>query len=88
MRGRLAALALTLGLLLTGCAAGERASASEFAPEEGERLVVYTSHKEEVYWPIIQEFEARTGIWVEVEAGAPASCWPACAGRRTPRQRM
>ena len=40
MRGRLAALALTLGLLLTGCAAGERASASEFAPEEGERLVV------------------------------------------------
>ena len=69
MRGRLAALALTLGLLLTGCAAGERASASEFAPEEGERLVVYTSHKEEVYWPIIQEFEARTGIWVEVEAG-------------------
>ena len=69
MRGRLAALALILGLLLTGCAAGERASASEFAPEEGERLVVYTSHKEEVYWPIIQEFEARTGIWVEVEAG-------------------
>ena len=69
MRGRLAALALTLGLLLTGCAAGERASVSEFAPEEGERLVVYTSHKEEVYWPIIQEFEARTGIWVEVEAG-------------------
>ena len=87
MRGRLAALALTLGLLLTGCAAGERASASEFAPEEGERLVVYTSHKEEVYWPIIQEFEARTGIWVEVEAGG-TSCWPACAGRRTPRQRM
>ena len=42
MRGRLAALALTLGLLLTGCAAGERASASEFAPEEGERLVVTT----------------------------------------------
>ena len=31
--------------------------------------MVYTSHKEEVYWPIIQEFEARTGIWVEVEAG-------------------
>ena len=30
---------------------------------------MYTSHKEEVYWPIIQEFEARTGIWVEVEAG-------------------
>mgnify|MGYP002538878760 CR=1 FL=1 len=73
-------------LLLTGCAAGERASASEFAPEEGERLVVYTSHKEEVYWPIIQEFEARTGIWVEVEAGGTSELLARL--RRTPRQRM
>ncbi len=86
MRHTLAALALTLGLLLTGCAPG-RGPPSEFAPEEsGERLVVYTSHKEEVWWPIVQEFESRTGIWVEVVRGAPASCWPACAGRRTPRQ--
>ncbi len=70
MRGRLAALALTLGLLLTGCAAGSRASGTaSFAPEEGERLVVYTSHKEEVWWPIVREFEERTGIWVEVETG-------------------
>lgn len=31
--------------------------------------MVYTSHKEEVYWPIIKEFEERTGIWVEVVSG-------------------
>lgn len=32
-------------------------------------LVVYTSHKEEVYGPIIDEFQARTGIWVKIVAG-------------------
>lgn len=36
---------------------------------EEQKLVVYTSHKKEVYEPIIQEFEARTGIWVEVKTG-------------------
>ena len=40
-----------------------------FAPPEEERLVVYTSHKEEVYGPIIKEFEDRTGLWVEVVTG-------------------
>lgn len=34
---------------------------------EKDRLVVYTSHKEEIYSPIIKEFEERTGIWVDVE---------------------
>ncbi len=38
-------------------------------PGEEERLVVYTSHKEEVYGPIIKEFEDRTGLWVEVVTG-------------------
>lgn len=28
------------------------------------RLVVYTAHKEEVYQPIVEEFERRTGVWV------------------------
>ena len=31
--------------------------------------MVYTSHKEEVYQPIIKEFEERTGIWVELVPG-------------------
>ena len=41
----------------------------ELAPEEDDRLVIYTSHKEEVWWPIVREFEDRTGIWVQVESG-------------------
>lgn len=63
------ALALLLCLLLTGCAAPASAPELSYAPAEEERLVLYTSHKEEVYWPIVKEFEERTGIWVEVVAG-------------------
>lgn len=36
---------------------------------EDNHLVVYTSHKENIYEPIISEFEERTGIWVEVIHG-------------------
>ena len=31
--------------------------------------MVYTSHKEEVWQPIVREFESRTGIWVDVVVG-------------------
>ena len=61
-------LVLTILLLaLSGCAGGT--DVSGFAPGEGERLVIYTSHKEEVYGPIVKEFQQRTGIWVEVVTG-------------------
>ena len=64
---RLAA-ALAALCLLAGCAS--RSSGSEdFAPSAEERLVVYTSHKEEVWRPIVREFEERTGIWVDVVTG-------------------
>lgn len=59
-------LLLTLVLLLTGCAS--QPAVPTLTPEEN-RLVIYTSHKEEVYRPIIREFEERTGIWVEVVTG-------------------
>ena len=36
---------------------------------EDKKLIVCTSHKKEVYEPIIREFEERTGIWVEVYQG-------------------
>ena len=62
-----AALAL---LLLAGCAPVGPAPAPEEKP--GGTLVVYTSHREEIYWPVIKEFQERTGIWVEVEY-APTS---------------
>lgn len=64
----LLALALLPGL--AACAAGRSQPAPDYAPDEAHRLVVYTSHKEEVWRPIVEEFEARTGIWVDVVYGA------------------
>lgn len=61
-------LLFAAAILLCGCA-GEPASAENYDVSEEQKLVVYTSHKEEVYGPIIQEFEERTGIWVQVRAG-------------------
>ena len=56
-------------VLLCACASPIEQRTVGFAPDEDKRLVVYTSHKEEIYKPILQEFEARTGIWVQVESG-------------------
>ena len=61
-------------LLLCACKnPHEEAVANEIAqnyniPKE-KQLIVYTSHKEEVYLPIIMEFENQTGIYVEIHAG-------------------
>ena len=63
---RILAVVLLL-FLLTGCAG--TAPEPDYAPEDGERLVLYTSHKKEVWWPIVKEFETRTGVWVEVVEG-------------------
>lgn len=57
-------------LLLTGCTGAPAQEAGPFAPAQAERLVVCTSHKEKVYAPIIEEFEQRTGVWVEVRTGS------------------
>ena len=67
MKKRILALAL-LAAFLTGCSAQQPEQLS-CTPEEAQRLVIYTSHKEEVYTPIIREFEDRTGIWVDVISG-------------------
>ncbi|MDD3369628.1 MAG: ABC transporter substrate-binding protein [Lachnospiraceae bacterium] len=64
----LALLACLLMILLLNGTAKEPITSSLAIPEEN-MLTVYTSHKEEVYGPIIKEFEERTGIWVQVEAG-------------------
>ena len=63
---RLLLLFLAAVLLLCGCSAPQ---VQDFAPDEAERLVIYTSHKKDVWWPIVKEFEARTGIWVQVVQG-------------------
>ena len=69
MKRRTLSALLTLALL-AGCAAQPGPSGPGFAPDESRRLVVYTSHKQEVWWPIVKEFEERTGIWVDVVYGA------------------
>ena len=61
-------LACILSLsLLSGCTHFTKHDANPIPPEN--RLIVFTSHKPEVYAPIIKEFELRTGISVEVQAG-------------------
>lgn len=65
-----ALLALSFLLALPGCAPEPGSPALDHAPDESRRLVVYTSHKEEVWQPIVKEFEERTGIWVDVVYGA------------------
>ena len=67
MRKRVLISILLCLLLLTGCVGSPAEEAGLPQPER--RLVVYTSHKEEVYTPIIREFEERTGIWVELVTG-------------------
>ena len=61
-------------LLLSACAGSERQQeivelSESFAVPQEKQLIVYTSHKEEVYLPIIREFESRTGIWVDLHTG-------------------
>ena len=65
---RVSALAVltAASLLFTGCGQSEEAV---YQIPEDKKLIVYTAHKEEVYAPIIKEFEERTGIFVELKAG-------------------
>lgn len=56
-------------LLVTGCSSNEKNTLSEYVPSKEQRLVIYTSHKKDVWQPIINEFEERYGIWVDVTEG-------------------
>ena len=67
---KITALILCVLVFFGGCSASDTTDVkSPFAPDEANRLTIYTSHKEEVYKPIIKEFEERTGIWVKVISG-------------------
>ena len=68
MQNKILALFLTATVLLGSCGS-KSAVEYAFSPGEASRLVVYTSHKQEIYGPIIKEFEERTGIWVQVVDG-------------------
>ena len=58
---------LLAALFLSACQKTERTT--EYTPDESMRLTIYTSHKEEVYMPIVREFEERPGIWGDVITG-------------------
>ncbi len=66
---RMLVLLLSLVFVLSGCAYQAPSEFSRFAPEESRRLIICTSHSQEVYEPIVREFEQRTGIWVEIVTG-------------------
>ena len=70
----LTAFIITAGVLLPGCGKNLREEeiktlSEKYSVPEEKQLTVYTSHKEEVYLPVITEFENATGIWVNIVAG-------------------
>lgn len=65
---RVLPIIIAAALLLCGCGKAD-VDYSGISPSEDSRLIIYTSHKEEVYTPLIREFEQRTGIWVELYTG-------------------
>ena len=69
MKKTLPALFLLMIMLFSGCGFRSDPQLLDYSPDASRRLVVCTSHKEEVYGPIVEEFEARTGIWVDLVTG-------------------
>lgn len=66
---RIVCIGLSFLLIPLSVGCGKEKTDSFYAQGEDKRLVVYTSHKEEVYLPIIEEFEERTGIYVDIVTG-------------------
>lgn len=64
-----ACVTVALAVSLQGCTAMAPKQQTSYEISEDNKLILYTSHKEEVYGPIVKEFEERTGIWVDVYAG-------------------
>lgn len=74
LKHELTAVIIMAALLLSGCGKSQReeeirALSQKYSVPEEKQLTVYTSHKEEVYLPVITEFENSTGIWVNIVAG-------------------
>ena len=58
---------LAAALLCAGCSGTQSSVLPQVDPARC--LTVYTSHPEEIYAPLVEEFEDRTGIWVQVVEG-------------------
>lgn len=68
MRARMIICIALVLTMLSGCASSAD-SEYQISAKDEEKLVVYTSHKAEVYEPLVREFEEETGIFVEVVTG-------------------
>ena len=58
-----------LAALLCGCSAVDNSDAVADVPAQSQRLTVFTCLEEQVYGPLVREFQERTGIYVEVHSG-------------------
>ena len=58
-----------LAALLCGCSAVDNSDAVADVPAQSQRLTVFTCLEEQVYGPLVREFQERTGIYVEVRSG-------------------
>lgn len=65
----LTAATAAAAVVLQGCGELPSGQQATYEVSEDNKLILYTSHKEAVYGPIVKEFEERTGIWVDVHAG-------------------
>lgn len=74
---KLLAVGLTVVMLL-GCASQQ--VQNYYMPAPQQKLFIYTSHKPEVYGPIVREFEDRTGIWVQITDGGTSEMLEMIAG--------
>ena len=56
-------------VFLTGCGATDGKDVQNEKIPDNQRLMVYTAYAEEVYRPLVNEFEERFGLWVDVRQG-------------------
>ena len=79
MARRMMALCLSvcvMAVMVSGC---RESNVGDYQISEDKKLILYTSHKTDVYIPLVEEFEERTGIWVQVRAGGTTELMDAIA---------
>lgn len=62
-------LLFLISIAATVSACGSDKNTQDVSLSEDNKLIIYTSHKPEIYEPIIKEFEDRSGIWVQIVQG-------------------